>query len=250
MKTKTLLRINEKFKEKFLLLINSTIFFNLTVKPILKTKFSNTFLSELYLLSFNNKDTNSIKEFFLVFEEESNAQKNIAYLKNISRSEKNKIRNIEKLEIENLVFFDDYIPLNLKSKKNKSVIYLIKDHINLTGFNPLIGKNDDAGDRFPDMSEAYNKNINDKFEAIEQGNNKKIIASTCAAVDESYLFSKNENWITISEYLEKIGTNFISTDLVYKVITSVHARMRVNAFCFSAENDTIEKYFLNILNII
>jgi purine-nucleoside phosphorylase len=36
----------------------------------------------------------------------------------------------------------------------------ISDHINLTGTNPLIGKNNDEyGERFPDMTEAYNKEL-------------------------------------------------------------------------------------------
>lgn len=39
-------------------------------------------------------------------------------------------------------------------------ILLIRDHINLTGENALVGPHDPAwGDRFPDMSEAYSKRL-------------------------------------------------------------------------------------------
>ncbi|MFZ0592239.1 MAG: purine-nucleoside phosphorylase [Bryobacteraceae bacterium] len=39
-------------------------------------------------------------------------------------------------------------------------LVLISDHINLQGFNPLVGPNDESlGPRFPDMTEAYSKRL-------------------------------------------------------------------------------------------
>ena len=39
-------------------------------------------------------------------------------------------------------------------------LMIITDHVNNMGTNPLIGKNDDSlGERFPDMSEVYNKKL-------------------------------------------------------------------------------------------
>jgi purine-nucleoside phosphorylase len=39
-------------------------------------------------------------------------------------------------------------------------LMVITDHINLMGTNPLIGRNDERyGERFPDMSEIYNKGL-------------------------------------------------------------------------------------------
>ena len=54
---------------------------------------------------------------------------------------------------------------------------VIKDHINLTGTNPLIGKNDERfGCRFPDMTKVYSKDLIDAAEkAAEEIDNNKVV---------------------------------------------------------------------------
>jgi len=55
---------------------------------------------------------------------------------------------------------------------NPGDLMLISDHLNLTFRNPLIGANDDKmGARFPDMSEAYSKQLRQVAKAVaaEQG---------------------------------------------------------------------------------
>jgi purine-nucleoside phosphorylase len=55
----------------------------------------------------------------------------------------------------------------ISSNYNPGDIVSITDHINLTGDNPLIGKNlDDFGPRFPDMSEVYSKQFLQIAESI------------------------------------------------------------------------------------
>jgi len=49
---------------------------------------------------------------------------------------------------------------SLKKDMPPSSLMLIKDHINFTARNPLTGKNDDTlGQRFPDMSDIYTKEL-------------------------------------------------------------------------------------------
>ena len=55
---------------------------------------------------------------------------------------------------------------------NVGELMLISDHINLSGNNPLIGRNlDDAGPRFPDMTYTYNRELREKLteEAAAKG---------------------------------------------------------------------------------
>ena len=49
---------------------------------------------------------------------------------------------------------------------------LIKDHINFTAKNPLIGKNDDTlGERFPDMSDIYTASLRETVKTCAKEEN-------------------------------------------------------------------------------
>ena len=60
---------------------------------------------------------------------------------------------------------------------NAGDLMLISDHINLSGNNPLIGKNiDEVGPRFPAMTYTYNRDLREKLKAAaaaEKGGAKK-----------------------------------------------------------------------------
>ncbi|MFH1158033.1 MAG: purine-nucleoside phosphorylase [Pseudomonadota bacterium] len=50
-------------------------------------------------------------------------------------------------------------------------LMMIADHINFMGFNPLVGPNDDAfGPRFPPMTDAWDKQLNQKLREAAQKN--------------------------------------------------------------------------------
>ena len=68
------------------------------------------------------------------------------------------IKIFKKLGVEKIILTNAAGALDKKFAPGD--IMLIKDHINFMGINPLIGKNDDSfGERFPDMSEVYDKNL-------------------------------------------------------------------------------------------
>ena len=64
---------------------------------------------------------------------------------------------------------------SLKKELVPSDLMLIKDHINFTGKNPLIGKNDDTlGERFPDMSDIYTNALRDLVKTCAKEENIDI----------------------------------------------------------------------------
>jgi purine-nucleoside phosphorylase len=102
-------------------------------------------------------------------------------------------------------------------------IMIIKDHINLTGANPLSGPNEDAwGPRFPDMSTAYDRGLVNQ--ALEAG--AKAGIRTQAGV---YVGLQGPALETPAEvrYLRVAGADAVGFSTVQEVIAAVHANMQV-----------------------
>ena len=68
------------------------------------------------------------------------------------------VKVMRKLGVEKLIITNAAGAVN--ETFNVGELMIIKDHINLMGSNPLVGRNDnDLGTRFPDMSEVYDKKL-------------------------------------------------------------------------------------------
>jgi purine-nucleoside phosphorylase len=102
-------------------------------------------------------------------------------------------------------------------------LVVISDHINLQAVNPLTGFNDERfGERFPDMSNAYDKRFREM--AVGQGNRLGI------GIDEGvYAAVAGPSYETPAEirYLRTIGADLVGMSTVPEVIGARHSDMRV-----------------------
>jgi purine-nucleoside phosphorylase len=106
---------------------------------------------------------------------------------------------------------------------NAGDLMLICDHINLIGDNPLAGDNIDAwGPRFPDLSQAYDRPLREKAEAVALRLGIVLRQGVYVAVKGPSLETPAE-----TRFLRQIGADAVGMSTVPEVITAVHAGLRV-----------------------
>jgi purine-nucleoside phosphorylase len=99
---------------------------------------------------------------------------------------------------------------------------IITDHINLFPEHPLRGKNiPELGTRFPDMSEAYSKELIQKAKDIAAKNNIKVVEGV-------YVGTTGPTFETPAEYryFRAIGGDAVGMSTVPEVIVANHAGIK------------------------
>jgi purine-nucleoside phosphorylase len=112
----------------------------------------------------------------------------------------------------------------MNSSFKKGTLMLIEDHINLLP-NPLIGPNiNELGNRFPDMSQAYSKEINEKIIRIAEKNGITLHQGVYVAVSGPNLETRAEY-----RWLSRIGADVVGMSTTPEVIVANHMKLPVAA---------------------
>jgi len=110
-------------------------------------------------------------------------------------------------------------------------LMIINDHINFFPSNPLIGKNiTELGPRFPDMSEAYSKDLIAKAKKVASENKIKVQEGV-------YLGLSGPTFETPAEYqmIRNMGADTVGMSTVPEVIVARH--MNIPCFAISIITD-------------
>ena len=140
------------------------------------------------------------------------------------------IRVMKLLGIHTLLLSNAAGSLNLNW--NKGDLMLIDDHINLLLGNPLIGKNnEELGPRFPDMSEPFNKILQDHFLKIAEELNLCLRKGTYVSVSGPNLETRAEY-----RYLKIIGADAVGMSTVPEIIAARHMELHCAAISVLTDN--------------
>jgi xanthosine phosphorylase len=112
---------------------------------------------------------------------------------------------------------------SLRPEVGPGSLMAISDHINMLGFNPLTGPNDDAvGPRFPSMSDAYDPELRAALQRAAQG-------LGIALPEGVYLATPGPSFETPAEIraFRTLGADAVGMSTVPEVILARHCGLRV-----------------------
>ena len=130
------------------------------------------------------------------------------------------IRVLTRLGVKHLILTNAAGGINTSYQQGSLV--LVRDHINLTGANPLTGPNDDRlGQRFFDMSDAYSA----RLRSLAQEH------STHPLNEGVYIAVSGPSYETPAEIraFRTLGADLVGMSTVHEVIVARHMQMEVLA---------------------
>nr|WP_321400510.1 purine-nucleoside phosphorylase [uncultured Desulfobacter sp.] len=102
-------------------------------------------------------------------------------------------------------------------------IMLIRDHINLTGKNPLAGPHEESwGLRFPDMTRVYDTDLERLAVGVADRENVQLNSGIYAGLLGPSLETPAE-----TRFLKNIGADAVGFSTVMEAIAGVHAGMKI-----------------------
>lgn len=131
------------------------------------------------------------------------------------------IRVLKILGIDKLIVTNAAGGVNTNFKAGDLMI--IKDHINFSGVNPLIGRNiEELGPRFPDMSQAYNRELIRIAKDVANENNIDVVEGV-------YIMLSGPTYETPGEVrmLRVLGADATGMSTVPEVIVANHSGIKV-----------------------
>ncbi len=134
------------------------------------------------------------------------------------------VRVMRQLGVKTLIITNSAGGINTSFEQGD--IMMITDHINLTGTNPLIGKNDEVfGKRFFDMGHIYSEKYFSLAEKAAADNNIKMKKGV-------YLGCSGPSFETPAEIraFRTLGADAVGMSTVFEVIAAAQMKMEVAAF--------------------
>ncbi len=105
----------------------------------------------------------------------------------------------------------------IDSGRNLTEPHVVKDHVNLTGANPLCGPNVDCGERFPVVNGIYISDFTDEVLA-------KLPQGVVGGLKPGVVPTKEE-----TAKLKELGIDFYCYNLVNTMLVAAHAGWKVVA---------------------
>jgi inosine/guanosine/xanthosine phosphorylase family protein len=133
------------------------------------------------------------------------------------------VRILRRLGVERLILTNAAGGVN--PKLPAGALMILSDHINFSGQNPLVGPNDESvGPRFPDMSRAYDSDLQDRLEAAA----KRAGVAVARGV---YIYVLGPNFETPAEIraFAGMGADAVGMSTVPECLAAVHCGMKVGA---------------------